>query len=208
MADNIKTACTDPKSSQARTMLKGLSVGAGFFLVLAGIVGGILTPMQGGGFIYFVGAVYAVIFGVVVLTVEIKDKTKPIARFYQWIDKYLKFLTLQRGKGAFYLGVGLLVVFMSPTTSTVGINNIAAIFLAVVGFLHTCARATATACPDGCRSRPRVPTVPLHLTLRRSRVIKESGPPLSASDAGGATSAMQSASADGLDFSNPISLPR
>merc|ERR1712070_991485 len=69
--------------------------------------------------------------------VEIKDKTKPVVKFYGWIDKYLKFMTLQRGKGAFYLGVGLLVVFMSPTTSVLGVNNVAAIFLAVVGFLHT-----------------------------------------------------------------------
>ena len=46
-------------------------------------------------------------------------------------------LRSQRGKGAFYLGVGLLVAFMTPTTSMLGVNNIAAIILAVVGFLHT-----------------------------------------------------------------------
>ena len=55
----------------------------------------------------------------------------------------------QRGKGIFYLGVGLLVLFMSAkTTSTSttgasittnywGVNNVAALFLAIVGFLHT-----------------------------------------------------------------------
>lgn len=42
----------------------------------------------------------------------------------------------QRGKGAFYLGVGVLVMFMSPNTSFFGINNVAAIVLAIVGFLH------------------------------------------------------------------------
>ena len=43
----------------------------------------------------------------------------------------------QRGKGAFYLGVGILVCFMSPDNSVFGVNNIAAIVLAIVGGLHT-----------------------------------------------------------------------
>ena len=54
------------------------------------------------------------------------------------------FLCPQRGKGIFYLGVGLLVLFMSAKTTTEtgtstywGVNNVAALFLAIVGFLHT-----------------------------------------------------------------------
>lgn len=142
MSSSLRAAVTEPTSPQARTLLKVLSLGAGAFLVFAGVWGGCMTPIMGGGFVYFVGAVYAVLFGLIVLTVEIKDKTKLITAFYQWIDKYLKFLTLQRGKGAFYLGVGLLVCFMSPSGNSqpaLGVNNVAAIILAVVGFLHTCA---------------------------------------------------------------------
>ena len=47
-------------------------------------------------------------------------------------------LDSQRGKGAFYWGVGLLVLFIGPDSdSSWGLNNVAALFLAVVGFLHT-----------------------------------------------------------------------
>jgi len=178
MSSSLRAAVTEPTSPQARTLLKVLSLGAGAFLVFAGVWGGCMTPIMGGGFVYFVGAVYAVLFGLIVLTVEIKDKTKLITAFYQWIDKYLKFLTLQRGKGAFYLGVGLLVCFMSPSGNSqpaLGVNNVAAIILAVVGFLHTC------------------------------RIIKEAGAPLGSGDAG--TAAMQPSS-DGIDFSQPIAAPR
>ena len=74
--------------------LKSLSLGAGVFLVLAGIVG-CTAPITGGGMVYTIGSLYAVIFGMVVLTVELKDKTKLVSAFYQWIDTYIKFLTLQ-----------------------------------------------------------------------------------------------------------------
>ena len=54
----------------------------------------------------------------------------------------------QRGKGLFYLGVGILVFFISPKTigeGTItesimghwGVNNVAALVLAIVGGLHT-----------------------------------------------------------------------
>ena len=137
---DLRAAFMEPTSMQARVLLKAMSLGAGAFLIFAGIWGSSMTLVMGGGFVYFVGAIYAVLFGLIVLTVEIKDKTNAISKFYHWIDTYLKFLTLQRGKGAFYLGVGLLVCFMSPSGSSqpaVGVNNVAAIFLAVVGFLHT-----------------------------------------------------------------------
>lgn len=138
---DLRAAFTQPTSAQARVLLKVLSLFAGAFLIFAGVWGSIFTLILGGGFVYFVGSIYAVIFGLIVLTVEIKDKTKSISKFYRWIDTYLKFLTLQRGKGAFYLGVGLLVCFMTPTGTGVGpfgVNNVAAIILAIVGFVHTC----------------------------------------------------------------------
>ena len=45
----------------------------------------------------------------------------------------------QRGKGLFYCGVGILVFFMGPNNTTWhwGVNNIAALVLALVGALHT-----------------------------------------------------------------------
>jgi hypothetical protein len=52
---------------------------------------------------------------------------------------YLKFLTAQRGKGLFYLGVGILVLFMKPNSEQMsgwGINNVAALVLAIVGSFH------------------------------------------------------------------------
>merc|ERR1711988_1871220 len=65
-----------------------------------------------------------------------------IAKGYAWVDKYLKFLTLQRGKGLFYFGVGILVFFMAPDTAASaighwGINNVAALVLLAVGAAHT-----------------------------------------------------------------------
>ena len=93
--DGVKAAFCEPSSTQAKLLLKGLSLSAGVFLVLAGLLGGCSTPFKGGGLVYFIGAVYAVLFGLVVMTVELKDKNKFISSFYLWIDTYLKFLTLQ-----------------------------------------------------------------------------------------------------------------
>ena len=103
------------------------------------------------------------------LSVELKDKTRLVSAAYGWIDKYLKFLTLQvrlkfysihrafllsthtasvllspsqRGKGIFYLGVGILVFFMAPDGKSTwvgkwGVTNVAAMVLAIVGGMHT-----------------------------------------------------------------------
>ena len=63
-----------------------------------------------------------------------------VSAAYHWVDAYLKFLTLQRGKGAFYWGVGLLICFIAPDgSSSWGFNNVAALILAILGFVHTCA---------------------------------------------------------------------
>jgi len=123
-------------SKHAQTLLKGLSITAGLFLLVAGTVG--LSAIIFLQLVYFIGSFYTIFFGFLVLTVELRDKVPFLSVAYHWIDVYLKFLTVQRGKGAFYWGVGLLVLFIGPDGSSKwGLNNVAALFLALVGFLHT-----------------------------------------------------------------------
>uniref|UniRef100_A0A6T0BU72 Uncharacterized protein n=1 Tax=Chrysotila carterae TaxID=13221 RepID=A0A6T0BU72_CHRCT len=120
----------------AQTLLKCLSLTSGLFLLVAGIVG--LSAIFFLQIIYFIGSFYTIFFGLLVLTLELRDRLPLISAAYSWIGIYLKFLTLQRGKGAFYWGVGLMVLFISPdNTSKWGLNNVAALVLAFVGFLHT-----------------------------------------------------------------------
>lgn len=105
-------------------------------MLVAGTVG--LSAIVFMQLVYFIGSIYTIFFGFLVLTVEMRDKVPLLSVAYNWIDIYLKFLTIQRGKGAFYWGVGLLVLFIGPDgSSTWGLNNVAALFLALVGFLHT-----------------------------------------------------------------------
>jgi hypothetical protein len=66
---DLRAAFTQPTSAQARVLLKVLSLFAGAFLIFAGVWGSIFTLILGGGFVYFVGSIYAVIFGLIVLTV-------------------------------------------------------------------------------------------------------------------------------------------
>jgi len=125
------------KTRAATTLLKFFSIGGGLFLIVAGIIG--LSGIIYGQVSYFVGSIYAILFGCIVLVVELRDKVPMISAAYQLIDVYLKFMTLQRGKGLFYLGVGLLVLYISPDgTSSWGRNNVAALFLAAIGASHTC----------------------------------------------------------------------
>mmetsp|Transcript_31693 Transcript_31693/g.97015 ORF Transcript_31693/g.97015 Transcript_31693/m.97015 type:complete len:188 (+) Transcript_31693:45-608(+) len=124
------------KTRAATTLLKFFSVGGGLFLIVAGVIG--LTGILYGDLVYFVGSIYAIIFGCTVLVVELRDKVPLVSAAYQLIDVYLKFMTLQRGKGLFYLGIGLLVLYIAPSgTSSWGLDNIAALFLAIIGFSHT-----------------------------------------------------------------------
>jgi len=130
-----------------RTILKVSTVGSGCFLILAGILG-TSSLILGGGLTYFVGCLYAIIFGLLVQVIEIKNKfgepPDRIKPFYQLVDIYLKFLTLQRGKGLFYMGVGLLCFFIAPSgTGSAGIfgrwgvMNFSSMLLAAVGGAHT-----------------------------------------------------------------------
>lgn len=86
------------KTRVATTLLKAFSIAGGLFLVVAGIVG--LSGIVLGQIAYFVGSIYAIIFGCTVLVVEVRDKVPLVAAAYQFIERYLKFMTLQRGKGA------------------------------------------------------------------------------------------------------------
>ena len=52
-----------------------------------------------GELVYFVGSPYTIIFGLTALVVEVKHKLPLVGIAYEWIDTYLKFLTVQRGKG-------------------------------------------------------------------------------------------------------------
>lgn len=90
---NYLHAVREGDSKPARTTIKGLSVFTGGFLIIAGFFG--LSMIIQGDLLYVVGSIYAIIFGLLVLVVEIKDRTPIITRAYQWIDTYLKFLTLQ-----------------------------------------------------------------------------------------------------------------
>jgi len=49
----------------------------------------------GGGFVYFIGSLYTIFFGLLVVVVEVKDKTAPVSAAYDWLHVYLKFLTFQ-----------------------------------------------------------------------------------------------------------------
>ena len=124
------------KHKRARTVLKAASVVSGAFLSLAGVVG--LTGILQGDIVYFVGSLYAIFFGFLVLVLEMRDKVTAFSAAYYTVDVYLKFMTFQRGKGMFYWGVGLLILYIGPVgTSAWGLNNVAALCLAIVGALHT-----------------------------------------------------------------------
>ena len=118
-------------------MLKLGSLGTGIFLILAGVFGSMGAVTIGGGWQYFAGSVYAILFGIIMLIVEIKDKVLIISALYHIVESEIKFLTLQTGKGIFYLGIGILVFFIGPDSENGwGLNNVSAIVLAVVGALH------------------------------------------------------------------------
>ena len=89
-------AISDLTPSRKLVLLKLLSLGTGAFLIVGG-VWAILSMILGGAgsFVYFVGALYTIVFGAIVLTVEAKDKFAPLSPAYGWLSTYLKFLTLQ-----------------------------------------------------------------------------------------------------------------
>mmetsp|Transcript_806 Transcript_806/g.1457 ORF Transcript_806/g.1457 Transcript_806/m.1457 type:complete len:184 (-) Transcript_806:25-576(-) len=124
--------------SRKLVLLKLLSLATAIFLVVAGVIGA-CSVIFGGGFVYFIGSLYTIFFGLLVVVVEVKDKTAPVSAAYDWLHVYLKFLTFQRGKGTFYLGVGLLLFFIGPacTSFCIGVVNLAAMCLIAVGLLHT-----------------------------------------------------------------------
>lgn len=149
------------RSLRMKLCLKLASLGAAIFLAFAGVLG-CSSIVTGGGLNYFVGSIYAIMFGLLMLIVEVKDKVPLVSALYGFIDREIKFLTLQRGKGIFYVGVGLLVFFIAPSESEKcttpkasngttavrqcvtehyilhwGVINVAALILMTVGIVHT-----------------------------------------------------------------------
>lgn len=87
-----------PRALLVRTdqllLLKLVSLCTGAFLVFAGLTGA-CSIWLGGGFVYFIGSLYTVFFGSVVLVLEVKDKSRPVSAAYGWLSTYLKFVTFQ-----------------------------------------------------------------------------------------------------------------
>jgi len=142
LASHVMLACLNSLTAARKlVLLKLFSLFAGAFLVVSGVIG-TSSIFVGGGFVYFIGSLYTIVFGLLVLVVEIKDKTPPISAAYELVQLYLKFLTLQRSKGVFYLGVGLLLFFIGPHCDQwvcFGVINWAAQCLIAAGLLHACA---------------------------------------------------------------------
>ena len=93
--DKVKAFVKDVQagdSRPARLTLKALSIFTGLFLIIAGIFG---TSEFFESLIYFVGSLYSIVFGLLVLVIEAKDKVPKFKLAYEWIDVYLKFLTVQ-----------------------------------------------------------------------------------------------------------------
>ena len=85
------------RERRGATILRALALSAGAFLVVTGVIG--LSAIAFGELVYFVGSIYTIIFGLTALVVEVKHKLPLVGIAYEWIDTYLKFLTVQRGKG-------------------------------------------------------------------------------------------------------------
>ena len=153
-------------SKPARMALKSLSIFTGVFLIIAGIFG---TTEFFKSLGYFVSSLYAIVFGLLVLVIELyklTDKAPIIKRAYDLIDIYLKFLTLQRGKGLFYCGVGVLVFFIGTGDGGWGLNNAAAILLFIDGGIHTCGRPVAPP-PAPPKAHARSDTTLVRLKIER-----------------------------------------
>ena len=85
------------RERRGATILRALALSAGAFLVVTGVIG--LSAIAFGELVYVVGSIYTIIFGLTALVVEVKHKLPLVGIAYEWIDTYLKFLTVQRGKG-------------------------------------------------------------------------------------------------------------
>mmetsp|Transcript_7377 Transcript_7377/g.12418 ORF Transcript_7377/g.12418 Transcript_7377/m.12418 type:complete len:205 (+) Transcript_7377:36-650(+) len=120
-------------------VLKSATVVAGSFVLVGGLLG-TTALILGGGLTYFIGSLYSIFFGCCILVLEMKKVSWRTRLVYEWIEIYLRFLTVQRGKGASYLGVALLVFCIGPQDEQNrrgwGVNNVAAVCLAIVGVMH------------------------------------------------------------------------
>ena len=71
-----------------KVMLKTLSLVTGAALLIAGVVG--LSAIFWLQLVYFVGSIYTIIFGCIVMTVELRDRLPLISVLYGYLDVYLK----------------------------------------------------------------------------------------------------------------------
>jgi len=129
------------QQSDVYVLLKALSVVAAAMLVVAGAIG--TSAIFSLDIKYFVGSIYAAIFGFGILALELKGAHRRTAAVYTWYEQYLKFLTVQRAKGLTYVCISLLIFCIGPKYDTSkqwmapwGFNNVAAIVLASAGVLH------------------------------------------------------------------------
>ena len=97
LGEKVKDWLGSLRERRGATMLRVLALSAGAFLLITGVIG--LSAIAFGELVYFVGSIYTIIFGLIALVVEVKHKVPVVGVAYEWIDTYLKFLTVQRGKG-------------------------------------------------------------------------------------------------------------
>mmetsp|Transcript_2243 Transcript_2243/g.6799 ORF Transcript_2243/g.6799 Transcript_2243/m.6799 type:complete len:242 (-) Transcript_2243:290-1015(-) len=121
-------------SPRALIVVKLFTLASGIFLTTAGILT-IVLKLVSQPFQVVVG-IYAIMFGFVVVVVEHGtwlDEVTLLKNFYALLDREFHLLSAQRGKGFFYVGVGLLTLFTESTFSYV---MGASICLIVAGVLH------------------------------------------------------------------------
>lgn len=200
-------------------VLKIISVLAGTFMVLAGMLaipGSILFATYGTDYdlVYLLACVYAILFGLGALILELKDDRKATAGAWKWVTVYLRAVMTQRGKGMAYLCVGILVSVISPKREgiSIGIVNVAGFLLGATGTLHMCSppsrasRVSAWSSPlfsasPPPRSGPPQGPDPDRRLVGRARSLKIAKEPVVAPLA---TSTVAVASNGEADFNQPI----
>jgi len=140
---SAKLSWTNGTEERKLLVLKIISVLAGTFMVLAGMLaipGSILFATYGTDYdlVYLLACVYAILFGLGALILELKDDRKATAGAWKWVTVYLRAVMTQRGKGMAYLCVGILVSVISPKREgiSIGIVNVAGFLLGATGTLH------------------------------------------------------------------------
>jgi hypothetical protein len=114
------------RSNPARTM-KLLSAVSGALLIIGGISGviNIFNPLG------IVISIYNILFGLLIVATELKS-WPIIGAFQKHVDVYFHLLSVPKGKGGFYLFIGLLTFCASDW----GMASVCVMIVAIVGVLH------------------------------------------------------------------------